>query len=573
MEGASQRAAGPAAAGADGPVSCVLVVVLDGDLVETPEHIGVSSLLAVLRSTGISSRLVEVEPERDSDALAEIRQLDPAVVGISLTTVNLPRAAALGQSIRQALPGTHICVGGPIATFLGRRLFGLDSFAFLDSMVRGEAEEVITPLVQAACAGEPVGGIPGVTVRDQAHLQAVVAVDDLDSLPWPARDQLEAHPHIPYVRISTSRGCTSSCTFCNAPHARNNLAKRKVWRGRDPSDVIEEIDWLVRTFDVDTFDFVDSTFEDPAGRRGKERVRAIAQGLVDRDLRVFYNMCSQALNWTEDDHELLDLLQRSGLEKVLIGIEAGSDEALRRFNKRSTTADNRRAIGLFREHGVYVAFGFIMFHPYATVEDLQANASFLTDYLGHNLRRFVTRLELYPGAEVIAELSSDGLLDEDYWQTLNPYAYRYRDERIGHMASKINGLFGADYRDRGSIAHPPKVFDFETYDIRLHTFVSRLGRLHGEDTRAMSVVDEYLERMDEVKGELTRFNAGLFSAVLDHALADEDLPEELAPELEARYATASDRLQAMQLRMGMALRRIGVKPFERRQSVPARVPA
>lgn len=552
------------------PLPCALVVLLDGDLVQTPEHLGVSYLLAVLRRQGVDCRLFAIEPGREAEALDALERCQPRIVGVSLTTVNLPRAVSLGEQLRHRLgENCHLVVGGPIATFLGDRLLRLPQWSFVDSMVRGEGEQAFAALVERVLADEPPAGIPGVTTRGhEPTFPLVVAVDDLDALPWPARDQLqERHAsggRFPYVRISTSRGCTSRCTFCNAPHAGNNLAKRKGWRGREPEDVVDELAHLMETYGVDTFDFVDSTFEDPGGRAlGKGRIRRIAELILERDLHLYYNICSQAKNWHDEDRDLLSLLFRSGLEKVLIGIESGSDRVLKQFRKSSTVEDNHRALGLFRRHGVYVAFGFIMFQPYSQWQDLEDNAAFLQTQMGHNLRRFLTRLELYPGAEIVHQLEADGLLDDDYWETLRPFAYRYADPKIGAMATNVNRLFGSDYLHQGSIGREPSVFQFETFDITLHTYISRLQRQHMDQPGTSELIGDHVALIDGVKDELADYNAALFRRFLDaapHGGLDGGELSALSEEMEQRYAAAMEHLRSLQLRLGMNLRRQQPRP-------------
>lgn len=543
--------------------TCVFVILLDGDLVQTPEHLGVASLLAILRQQGVECRVVAVRPGEEQAAIDRICALAPRFIAISLTTVNLPRAARVGGDLRARMgSGTHFCAGGPIATFLGDRLLTLSEWSFLDSLVRGEGEEVIGPLVARVLAGESLEGLRGVTAPGiPATFPLVVAVDDLDSLPWPARDQLEERlaegGRFPYVRLSTSRGCTSRCTFCNAPHAGNNLAKRKGWRGRDPEDVVDEIANLKDRYGVDTFDFVDSTFEDPGGRAmGKARVRRLAELILERDLKIYYNICSQAKNWHDEDRELLDLLFRSGLEKVLIGIESGSDRVLQLFKKSSTVEDNHRALRLFREQGVYVAFGFLMFHPYAAWRDLEENGHFLLEQMGHNLRRFITRLELYPGAEIVHQLEADGLLDPTYWQTLNPYAYRYQDPDIARLAQMLNELFGAGYLRQGTIEEEPSVFAFETFDITLHTYLSRLQRDHHDHPEARRVIEDHVAAIEHEKKELAKFNGELFFDLVSRSRAGVASPTaEIAAEVEDRYRRSIEALRSIQMRLGMNLRR------------------
>jgi hypothetical protein len=79
----------------------------------------------------------------------------------------------------------------------------------------------------------------------------------------------------------------------------------------------------------------------------------------------------------------------------------------------------------------------------------------------------------------------------------------------------------------------------------------------------MAVIGEHLERIAELKRELTEFNLALFASVLEAARDDRELAPGLAREVEEQYASAMSAIQSNQLRMGMALRRLGVRPFDR----------
>lgn len=540
--------------------NCVFVVVLDGDLVQSPEHLGVSYLIAILREAGHKCTLVDVYPEQDDDEVARIQVINPDFIGISLTTVNFERTVQIGKQLREKI-GTscHICAGGPVATFMGKKLLENRSWQFLDSLVRGEGDNVILPLVEKIIFNEPLGQVPGLTLRSEEEAKgAVVAVKELDNLPWAARDQLEVKiskgKKIPYVRVSTSRGCTSFCTFCNAPHARNNLSGTKVWRGRSPENVLKEVEFISRKYNIDTFDFVDSTYEDP-GDYGKARIKKIASLLLSRKLNIFYNICAQAKNWTEKDDELINLLFNSGLEKVLIGIESGSEKALNLFQKRSSVQDNERAIKLFRDKGVYVAFGFIMFNPYSDWSEIEQSAEFLFRNLGYNLRRFSTRLELYPGTEILTKMQNDGLLLPEYWETLNPFAYTYVDSRVEEFGRNLNNLYGELYAKKGKIHKEPGVFEFETKDITIHTYFSRLLRKYVENEEVSEILKEHISLIDEVKASLRNFNANLFYDIMDKSKAGKMLPIHY-PEIVAQtYGKAIHSLSSIQLKVGMILKR------------------
>lgn len=547
------------------PLTVALPILLSGDLVQSPEHLGPGYIAAVLRQGGAQVNIREAVLDRDDGVVATLAREKPQIVGLSLTTVAVDQARSFGRRLRDALgSNTFIVAGGPVATHLGGDLLTKPGWDYLDALVRGEGEIPMLRLAEAVHANFPLSTVPNLCYRTaegiaQTPMQRSVA--DLNLLPFPARDQLSQHGgRLAYVRLSTSRGCTAYCTFCNAPHARNRIgAPAKAWRGVNPRRVVDEIEMLSREHGCNTFDFVDSTFEDPGGGPiGKGRVREIAEEILARNLKIYFNVYMQAYNWSDEDRPLLRLLWQAGLEKVCVGIESGNEEDLRRWKKRSTVEDNSRIVRLLREIGVHVAFGFIAFHSWSTFESIRANQNFLRENVGHNLRRYTVRLELYPGAEIIRELEADGLLKPEFHATLNPFAYTYRDPRVETLATCLNAIFDEEYSRTCAIREIPSPIKYETYDVVVHNFVSRIARACQGDTTALEILGEFVAELSALKREMSLHNFALVSDLTDLAEADR-----LEISHAHRWAAPtqrffSDRMRLIEqakLRYGMRLRR------------------
>ena len=185
--------------------------------------------------------------------------------------------------------------------------------------------------------------------------------------------------------------------------------------------------------------------------------------------------------------------------------------------------------------------------------------------MGYNLRRFTVRLEMYPGAEVISKLKSEGMLESDFEETLNPLAYRFHDPRIGRLADATSLLYGSMYKEEGVIEKQPSVFEFETYDIVLHTYMSRLKRHCRADQAAMDVILASEEKADGIRDEMVAFNFDLISIFVDKAESetlDDAFALAQAPIVEAYYREQMDRLRTLQLQTSFKLHRQGVSVNE-----------
>jgi anaerobic magnesium-protoporphyrin IX monomethyl ester cyclase len=540
------------------------VIFLDGDLVMSPEHLGVAYMAAVLRRAGFTCKIMEVRDDRD-EALQSLVDFRPNLACFSLMSLNIATFQQFSQEFRILLPDVRIACGGPAGTFAG--LDVLRNNPFTDIVAIGEGESTIFELVQCLYLDQTLEQCHGICFRaaDGKLVKTPLRtmMHNLDDLPFPSRDQLEQHGgKLEYIRISTSRGCVARCSFCSAPHAGNKIQPGKVWRGRSPTSVLDELTHLVDTYQFRTYDFVDSTFEDPDGRHlGKGRIREIASGIIDRKLDIYYNVCMRAENWADEDSDLLNLMFESGLEKVNVGIESGTAEELVLWQKRATVADNERMIRLLREHGIYLAMGFIQFHPYSTLDSLKRNADFLRRNSGHNLRRLTERMEIYPGTPLIKKMEEDGLIDESYRQSLNHYGYSFKDSDVSRLAKHFSSLYNNDdYHQRGVITEQSSVFEFETFNVVLSTFLSRTQRKYRCNPDVMDLINEFRRMLHLKHREMSEFNYEFLMMSIDAVLADkldEHKQKQDVERVEQYFRSSIDEIKTQQLRLGRALTRAG----------------
>ncbi len=542
------------------------LILLDGDLVMSPEHLGVALMAAVLRRAGFQARIYEVKRGSEQEVVDELADYHPQLACFTLMSLNVPSCIRFCDLLKARLPDMLIACGGPAGTYASLEV--LRQVPGADIVAVGEGEPIIFDLVQRLYLKAGLEDCPGIcyrqlngTLRQNPNRPLM---HNLDDLPLPARDQFEMHGnHLEYMRVSTSRGCVARCTFCSAPNISNRIQKGKPWRARSAEAVVDELEYLVKRYNFRTFDFVDSTFEDPDGAGiGKARITRIAKGILERDLDIYYNCCMRAENWSNDDQDLLALLVQSGLEKVNVGIESGTPSELKLWDKLATVEDNIRIIRLLKEHGIYLAMGFIQFHPYATVDTLKSNAAFLRVHAGHNLRRLTERLEIYPGTVIVGKMESDGLLDTDYLTTLNPYGYKFQDERVQRLAVHFAALYNnEDYHKQGVLTEQSSVFRFETFNVVLETFMSRTRRRFQHLDFVNELLDEFQAEVWSIRQRIADFNYSFFMDNLEAILSDRHDPADRVrqvDEIEKLFSSQMEQIRKRQLQLGKKLLRAGV---------------
>ncbi|MCL6450238.1 MAG: cobalamin-dependent protein [Acetobacteraceae bacterium] len=449
------------------------------------EHLGLAYLTAELRRRGHQTHLIDGDARGLEDAEVERRVVDlrPDLLGITTTHLIVARAVALAGRVKRAVPGVKVILGGHHATFAAADLF--QACPAVDFIARGEGEITLGELADALHQGRPTEAIAGLWSRTPGG--TVVRAPDrraaaLDALPLPARDTLRALPRGTYqaLVVLTSRGCVGRCRFCNTWRLPT-LGGGPNWRGRDPEAVRDEVRALWNEFGHSRFFFVDDNFIGPAeaAPRALEIARLVNQ--VDPGITMECDMRADSLS----DLSTMVELRRLGLVLAYIGLESGSPHALRLYGKGVSVTQNAVCIRRLHRAGIKTPeCGVILFHPYATLDEIQTSVRFfwrlgftsLSPYCG--LSR---RLALYPGTDLLEQVRSDGLLDPS-WRHDRVYAYRFRDPRVALVADAVLALSGGD-----SVA--ARIDALTTYlkvDVlsALSALLARVGRRSGTDRSA-----------------------------------------------------------------------------------------
>jgi anaerobic magnesium-protoporphyrin IX monomethyl ester cyclase len=361
------------------------------------EHLGLAYLAGSLRRGGHTVEIVDAEVLglREADLAARLADADFDLLGLTMPDEHSVEAA-LGflsrwQSARARGREPHVTAGGHYATASAGHL--LATAPGLDSVVLYEGEETVCELADRLAEGRDWRATLGIAYhvdggsRESAPRPKLA---DLDELPFPARDMLpvllRADPDTAAAVLS-SRGCHRRCSFCRV---RSFFGS---WRGRSAVNVVDELEVLVRDFNVSRFDFQDDNLVGP-GERGRQRAMAIAEEIRRRGIDLTFRIMCSADAVT---HDVIARLIDAGLSSVFVGIESGSQTRLTAYRK-GTVEQNVRALEVLDRLGILAKseMGFIMFDPSGSLEEIEENLAFLREHV-----RFVTPGTLFSAMDGI----------------------------------------------------------------------------------------------------------------------------------------------------------------------------
>jgi radical SAM superfamily enzyme YgiQ (UPF0313 family) len=177
-------------------------------------------------------------------------------------------------------------------------------------------------------------------------------------------------------------------------------------RFRDPLLVVDEMEWLEKTYGVREIVMFDETFT-----IGKKRMRKLSEEILRRNLKVKFNIRARV---DTVDRETLLLLKRAGLKSIHMGVEAGTDRVLKIMNKQITREQTERAFRIAREVGIETRGYFMVGYYDATPDDVEEmirfSANIGLDWASYSVATALPATDLYRIAQ------ERGYVDGDFWR-------------------------------------------------------------------------------------------------------------------------------------------------------------
>jgi anaerobic magnesium-protoporphyrin IX monomethyl ester cyclase len=366
--------------------------------------LGLGYIAASLRRNGVQVELVDCTFLTREQAIAKVKRSKPQIIGFysmfSMKKTTLELAALLRKDCEL------LVVGGPLPT--------LEPTGYLDVFdvaVLGEGEPAMTEIVECHRKGVDFSGVEGIAYKDNGMVKCTSPrkhVEDLDSLPFPARDLFDNEAYKRhYLRrfgysispLITSRGCPFSCDFCSRP------VFGQSFRARSAGNVVDEVEQIVG-LGYDRVWFADDCFT-----LNRERLLDVCGELVKRKVGVSWECLSRVDTM---GREVAVKMRRSGCVRVFFGIESGTNEVLGLMQKQITVEQARKAVYNAKEAGLRVGAFFILGYPGENDETVLDTVRFASglplDYLSFTLPYPI------PGTALFERVKGNGGLVVEDWE-------------------------------------------------------------------------------------------------------------------------------------------------------------
>jgi anaerobic magnesium-protoporphyrin IX monomethyl ester cyclase len=395
--------------------------------------LGIAYIASVLEKAGhevsvIDSLVEDPLPKKDEDGnllvgltwkklMDKIKSINPDILGVSCGfTSQFKNTEKLCKLVREFNPKIKIFGGGAHASALTDKII---ETGLIDYAIFGEGEETVVELVNAIEKNLPLEKIKGIGFLKNSKAvknEKRPFIQHLDTLPFPARHLFpmekyfrygknKAHnfitKHSRYTTIVASRGCPYTCSFCSI-----HTVWERSWRPRSPENILDEIELLVRNYNVKEIQFEDDNLT-----LIKERAMKLFQGILDRKLNI---------NWTTPngilvnslDEDLIKVMKRSGCYRVNLGIESGNQQIVDKIVKKPLSLNHcRKIIKVFNKYKIPVTGFFVIGMPGETIRNIKETIEFIKQNDFDDI--LVSIASPYPGTELWDIAMEKGYMDHD----------------------------------------------------------------------------------------------------------------------------------------------------------------
>ena len=358
----------------------------------------------------LDAHRLRLQPEEIAE---QIKKTTNRLVGLNPTSVNVPEAQAIAEVCDEM--GTPYILGGIHAT-LDPLLARLD-FPNAVAIVRGNGELVIGPLIKGLLEGKQPE-LRGVYYPNENIYREDYAINlNPQEIPMVRQDILAEEPvfrhtvmlngtqtEINEANLFVTHGCPFECTFCSSPIMVNRNGKdgNKPYERPEMPRILNEIKHVVSDIGADAIHFLDDMAFVTKGHIDDLHSRLRAQDLMGK---FIWRGLTRAPIIRRFDDETMSKMKETGVWKIALGVESGSNEILRQIKKHVNTEDVVTAIQKLSSYGIQ-AKGFFIFGFPGETEAQMLETRVLIQHLKDIGMTEIAAFQFkpYPGTEAFRDL-------------------------------------------------------------------------------------------------------------------------------------------------------------------------
>ena len=364
---------------------------------------------------------------------------DVGLIGISgMFSSDWNALKPLYQMICERSKNIFVLAGGE--HFTAAPEVSMNYLPLLDGIALGEGEETIIEVANALELNKPLYQIQGLVLRkknlkepyplsffnsdneDYIRTLPRKRIKQIDEISWPAWECIPVENYLTRelsygvnrgrsMPMLASRGCPYSCTFCSNPQMWGTR-----WVARDVKDVVDEIEFYIKKYQITNIDFYDLT-----AIVKKKWIMNFCKELLKRKIDITWQLPSGTRS-EAIDKDVCPLLYASGCRNMNYAPESGSKEILKLIKKKVKLKSLVNSLSAANHASINVKMNIIIGLPMESHIDIWKTLWTLVIYSFYGAYDVsIGIFAPYPGSELYDELVRKKRIthDDNYWDKLS----------------------------------------------------------------------------------------------------------------------------------------------------------
>jgi anaerobic magnesium-protoporphyrin IX monomethyl ester cyclase len=314
--------------------------------------LGLLTISTKFIENGVDVIWIDADVIRDNHkVIAKVKQhLDAELIAMGGMHTVYPNIKELCQLFMNARIEIPTIIGGRVASTLDHLIWS--NIPGVDILCKQEGEYVVDSICDNFPDLDKIKGIEYRSNGKKVSNETAPTLKNMDEYPSLRYDLLSNEYFFKQTGyLLTARGYPFRCHFC-----RTADAEPEKYRSMSVEKIVIDIEYLVSNHNVKRVVLVDEFF-----LQDKKRVLEFCDHI--KKLNIKWQCSCRADTFKEGDYPLLQKMKSAGCDRIVIGIESGSQQMLKLMNKKLDLRRAEKSIELIRKARLQMSAMFIFGYP------------------------------------------------------------------------------------------------------------------------------------------------------------------------------------------------------------------
>ncbi|WP_459210768.1 B12-binding domain-containing radical SAM protein [Aquimarina rhabdastrellae] len=293
----------------------------------------------------------------------------------------------------------------------------------VDITVQGQGEQTFKELVDTLDKKGDLKNIKGICYRDTNNEiiknapRTIIAMDTFADINYELIDveayfEKKGNRQLDYI---SSTGCYFRCSFCADPFVYN-----RKWTAISPEVMVNKLENLYHKYK-----FTDLNLQDETYFTYRDRVIEIAELIIKKKLKFSWAATMRADQGSRMSLDDFKTCAASGLRRLLIGVESGSQEMMDWLKKDIKIEQVYLCAERCKQLGISVIFPFIVGFPEETAKSIEGTVKVAKELnsMHPDFSTPIFYFKPYPGSKITEDVLKKGYVLPQTTQEWSDFDY------------------------------------------------------------------------------------------------------------------------------------------------------